>query len=100
MIPRLCKKKNNINYSLPIFRIIYYVFSGITKPNLSLKYTLYTSGIRQFGKNFKTIAEILGTKTETNVRKFWVDYKRRYNLDSVLKEYEAEAGPQGEDEVR
>jgi len=59
---------------------------------------LAVQGIRQFGKNFKTIAEILGTKTETNVRKFWVDYKRRYNLDSVLKEYEAEAGPQGEDE--
>ena len=51
------------------------------------------SGIRQFGKKFKIIAEILGTKTESHVRKFFVDYKRRYNLDAVLKEYEADFGP-------
>lgn len=59
---------------------------------------LAVQGIRQFGKNFKIIGEILGTKTETHVRKFFVDYKRRYNLDSVLKEYEAEAGDLGDDE--
>jgi len=54
---------------------------------------LAVQGIRQFGKKFKIIAEILGTKTESHVRKFFVDYKRRYNLDSVLKEYEADFGP-------
>ena len=39
------------------------------------------------------IAEILGTKTESHCRSFFVNYRRRYNLDSALKEYEAEHGP-------
>jgi hypothetical protein len=38
------------------------------------------SGVRKFGKNFKTIAEVLGTKTEAHVRSFYVNYKRRYGL--------------------
>jgi hypothetical protein len=36
--------------------------------------------VRKFGKNFKTIAEVLGTKTEAHVRSFYVNYKRRYGL--------------------
>ena len=60
---------------------------------LCIAYYTFFSGIRQFGKKFKIIAEILGTKTESHVRKFFVDYKRRYNLDAVLKEYEADFGP-------
>ena len=51
------------------------------------------SGVRKFGKNFATIASILGTKTESHVRSFFVNYKRRYNLDVAYKEYEAEFGP-------
>ena len=51
------------------------------------------SGIRKFGKNFAAIASILGTKTESHVRTFFVNYKRRYNLDEVLKEYVEEFGP-------
>ena len=59
------------------------------------------SGIRKFGKNFAAIASILGTKTESHVRTFFVNYKRRYNLDDVLREYVEEFGPstteEGED---
>jgi len=54
---------------------------------------LAVQGIRKFGKNFAAIASILGTKTESHVRSFFVNYKRRYNLDSAYKEYEAEFGP-------
>ena len=43
-------------------------------------------------KNFKAIAEIIGTKTEAHVRNFFVTYKKKYNLDVVLKEFEAENG--------
>ena len=57
------------------------------------------AGIRNFGKDFKTIAEILGTKTEVHVRSFFANMKRRFNLDAVLQEYEEEFGPQGETEV-
>eukprot|EP00088_Acartia_fossae_P005578 TRINITY_DN1251_c0_g1_i10.p1 TRINITY_DN1251_c0_g1~~TRINITY_DN1251_c0_g1_i10.p1 ORF type:complete len:479 (-),score=95.51 TRINITY_DN1251_c0_g1_i10:1207-2643(-) len=62
------------------------------------EHLLAVQGIRKFGKDFKSIAEILGTKSETHVRGFFVNYKRRFNLDSVLKEYEDEFGPQGGDE--
>ena len=51
--------------------------------------------MRKFGKNFGIIAEIIGTKTESHVRSFFVNYRRRYNLDTALKEYEAEHGPSG-----
>jgi len=54
---------------------------------------LAVQGVRKFGKNFSTIASILGTKTESHVRSFFVNYKRRYNLDVAYKEYEAEFGP-------
>lgn len=57
------------------------------------------SGVRKFGKNFKVIAEVIGTKTESHVRSFYVNYRRRYNLDSALKEYEAEHGPTPNDDV-
>jgi len=56
---------------------------------------LGVQGVRKFGKNFGTIAEVIGTKTESHVRSFFVNYRRRYNLDNALKEYEAEHGPSG-----
>lgn len=58
---------------------------------------LAVQGIRKFGKSFKIIADILGTKTEAHVRSFFVNYKRRYNLDAALKEHEAEFGPSDQD---
>jgi len=62
------------------------------------EHLLAVQGIRKFGKDFKSISEILGTKTEQHVRSFFVNYKRRFNLDTILKEYEAEFGPQGDEE--
>lgn len=62
---------------------------------------LAVQGVRKFGKNFKTIAEVLGTKTEAHVRSFYVNYRRRYNLDGAYKEYEAEYGPtEGEEDLK
>ena len=40
----------------------------------------------------QAIAEVIGTKTESHVRSFYVNYRRKYNLDSAMKEYEAENG--------
>lgn len=53
---------------------------------------LAVQGVRKYGKDFKAIAEVIGNKTETHVRSFFVDFRRRYNLDEVLGEYEAEHG--------
>lgn len=33
---------------------------------------------------------MLGTKTDSQVRQFFTTYRRQYNLDKVLKEYEAD----------
>jgi len=59
---------------------------------------LAVQGVKKFGKNFKTIAEVLGTKTESHVRSFFVNYRKRYNLDNAYKEYEAEYGPTNDDD--
>ncbi|CAH4034592.1 unnamed protein product [Pieris brassicae] len=50
------------------------------------------TAVRKYGKDFQAIAETLGTKTEAHVRTFFVSYRRRYNLDAVLREHEADRG--------
>ncbi|GBP90144.1 REST corepressor 3 [Eumeta japonica] len=50
------------------------------------------TAVRKYGKDFQAIAETLGTKTEAHVRNFFVSYRRRYNLDAVVREHEAERG--------
>ncbi|XP_063230264.1 REST corepressor 1 isoform X2 [Bacillus rossius redtenbacheri] len=54
---------------------------------------LAVQGVRKYGKDFRAIAEVIGTKTEAHMRSFFVNYRRRYNLDAVLKEFESENGP-------
>jgi hypothetical protein len=44
------------------------------------------------GKDFQAIAETLGTKTEAHVRSFFISYRRRFNLDAVIREHEADRG--------
>ena len=45
--------------------------------------------MRYFGKDFQCIAQLIGTKTTTQVRAFFSAYKKKYNLDAALAEYEA-----------
>ncbi|XP_036676318.3 REST corepressor isoform X1 [Drosophila suzukii] len=56
--------------------------------------------LREYGKNFPMIAKLVTTKTEAHVRTFFVNNRRRYNLDQIVKEYEAgkseESGPENE----
>lgn len=53
---------------------------------------LAVQGVRRYGKDFKAIAEVIGNKLEAHVRNFFINYRRRYNLDEVLAEYESEHG--------
>lgn len=46
-------------------------------------------GIQKHGKDFQAIAEILGTKTEQQVSQFYTSYRKKYNLDEKIKEFEA-----------
>lgn len=54
---------------------------------------LAVQGVRKYGKDFKTIAEVIGNKTEHHVRTFFANYRKKYNLDTVLKDYEKDNGP-------
>lgn len=51
---------------------------------------LAVQGVRKYGRDFKAISEVIGNKTEGHVKTFFVNHERRYNLNSVLKEYEAD----------
>lgn len=46
--------------------------------------------MRKYGKDFKAIAELIGTKTHSHLKSFYVHYRKRYCLDGILKEYDAE----------
>lgn len=52
----------------------------------SAEMTLAIHGIHKYGKNFKAIAEVMETKTETHIKHFYNKYKTCYNLDTLLTE--------------
>lgn len=51
---------------------------------------LAIQGMHRYGKNFKAISEAMGTKTQSNLKSFYVHYRKRYSLDTILKKYDAE----------
>lgn len=51
-------------------------------------------GVRKYGKDFQAIADVIGNKTVGQVKNFFVNYRRRFNLEEVLQEWEAEQGTQ------
>jgi len=55
-------------------------------------------GVRKYGKDFKAIADVIGTKNEAHVRIFFASYRKRYNLEAILKEFEQENGPIPDDD--
>ncbi|XP_041106951.1 REST corepressor 3 isoform X1 [Polyodon spathula] len=55
---------------------------------------LAVQGVRKYGKDFQAIAEVIGNKTVGQVKNFFVNYRRRFNLEEVLQEWEAEQGTQ------
>ncbi|GIY01422.1 hypothetical protein CEXT_427471 [Caerostris extrusa] len=61
---------------------------------------LAVQGLRRYGRDFKAVAEVIGTKNEASIRNFFINYRRRYNLDNVLKEYDAEHGTNQETEEK
>ncbi|XP_037545950.1 REST corepressor 3 [Nematolebias whitei] len=55
---------------------------------------LAVQGVRKYGKDFQAIADVIGNKTIGQVKNFFVNYRRRFNLEEVLQEWEAEQGTQ------
>lgn len=46
--------------------------------------------LRKYGKDMQVVAEIIGNKTETHVRAFYANNERRYQLDKVIEQYNAD----------
>ncbi|XP_068779702.1 REST corepressor 2 [Struthio camelus] len=53
---------------------------------------LAVQAIRRYGRDFQAVAGVIGNKTLAQVKTFFVSYRRRFNLDQVLREWEAERG--------
>ncbi|XP_061737110.1 REST corepressor 3 isoform X1 [Nerophis ophidion] len=60
---------------------------------------LAVQGVRKYGKDFQAIADVIGNKTLGQVKNFFVNYRRRFNLEEVLQEWEAEQGTNGDGAV-
>ncbi|KAF4111274.1 REST corepressor 2 [Onychostoma macrolepis] len=51
---------------------------------------LAVQAVRRYGKDFAAIADVIGNKTVAQVSSFFVSYRRRFNLEEVLREWQAE----------
>lgn len=45
--------------------------------------------INEFGKNYQKIADFIGTKNESHVRTWFAANRRKYNLDAIVKKFDA-----------
>ncbi|XP_071768747.2 REST corepressor 1 [Centroberyx gerrardi] len=57
---------------------------------------LAVQAIRKYGRDFQAISDVIGNKSVVQVKNFLVNYRRRFNLDEVLQEWEAEHGMEAE----
>ncbi|KAG7277746.1 hypothetical protein CRUP_023034 [Coryphaenoides rupestris] len=57
---------------------------------------LAVQAIRKYGRDFQAISDVIGNKSVVQVKNFLVNYRRRFNLDQVLQEWQAEHGMEGE----
>ncbi|XP_078090206.1 REST corepressor 1 isoform X6 [Mustelus asterias] len=57
---------------------------------------LAVQAIRKYGRDFQAISDVIGNKTVVQVKNFFVNYRRRFNLEEVLQEWEAEHGSREE----
>ncbi|XP_069824348.1 REST corepressor 2 isoform X1 [Dendropsophus ebraccatus] len=73
--------------------------SNLRPPELNMKLNarwttdeqlLAVQAVRRYGKDFQAISEVLGNKTPSQVKTFFISYRRRFNLEEVLQEWEAE----------
>ncbi|XP_052010223.1 REST corepressor 1-like [Xyrauchen texanus] len=61
---------------------------------------LAVQAIRKYGQDFQAISDVIGNKSVVQVKNFFVNYRRRFNLDEVLQEWEAEHGVEGREEEK
>ncbi|KAM3857731.1 REST corepressor 2 [Diretmus argenteus] len=88
-------KQNNSSMKLSLVEGIAALRPSEPAPKMNARWTteeqlLAVQAIRRYGKDFTAIAEVIGTKTVAQVGSFFVSYRRRFNLDEVLREWAAE----------
>lgn len=44
--------------------------------------------MRKYGKDFNAIAEAMGSKTPNQLKSFYVHYRKRYQLDSIVEKFD------------
>ena len=44
-------------------------------------------GLRQHGRNWAAIAQLVVTKTESQCKNFYFNYKKKHRLEEILQEY-------------
>jgi len=49
-----------------------------------------THAVREFGRDFKTLAEIIGNKTESQIKNYFLQNYEKMNLAGVLNEFNEE----------
>ena len=49
--------------------------------------------VRRYGRDFQAIADIVG-KTVQQCRNFFMNYRKKFDLDQVVEEYRARVGRQ------
>lgn len=54
------------------------------------EFNLAITGFRMYGKKFSAIAGIIGSKSDAQVRTFFVNYRKKYNLDELINLYDAQ----------
>ncbi|XP_022093654.1 REST corepressor 3-like isoform X2 [Acanthaster planci] len=50
--------------------------------------------IRKYGRDYQAIADVVGNKNAAQCRSFMVNFRRRFDLDKVLEEWEADNSAQ------
>lgn len=65
---------------------------GLCGNNTLLLFFLLLLAIRKYGRDFQAISDVIGNKSVVQVKNFFVNYRRRFNIDEVLQEWEAEHG--------
>ncbi|KAK5848527.1 hypothetical protein PBY51_006133 [Eleginops maclovinus] len=88
-------KQNNSSLKLGLNEGVDNLKPSESAPKMNSRWTteeqlLAVQAIRRYGKDFTAIAEVIGTKTPAQVSSFFVSYRRRFNLDEVLREWAAE----------
>lgn len=81
-------------YKFTNFSHIYKFKDGfsLTLKIIFKQYSLLSIAIRKYGRDFQAISDVIGNKSVVQVKNFFVNYRRRFNIDEVLQEWEAEHG--------